>query len=74
MRSAVLGLDLWVDSRWLLRMRDAVTGENLRSAVESEASRYTVVTRSEQEAHIRHELEARVAELEARLQSPRSIE
>ena len=34
-RSRVLGLDLWVDSECDLRMRDAATGENLRSADES---------------------------------------
>ena len=38
-RSAVLGLDLWVDERRHLRMRDASTGENLPSAEESEAGR-----------------------------------
>ncbi len=59
-RSAVLGLELWVDQRAHLRMRDSNTGENLPSVDESESGR--------------REAEARVAELEALLQSAQSHE
>ena len=84
-RSRVLGLDLWVDSERDLRMRDAETGENLRSAEESEAKWREAEARAERaedraeesdigrrKAEARAErAEARLAELEQRLKLSR---
>ena len=71
-RSGVLGLDLWVDDLRHLRMRDAMTGENLPSIEESEEGRREAESRAEsaetraQQAEARaSRAEARVAELEA---------
>ena len=75
-RSGVLGLDLWVDDRRHLRMRDATTGENLPSMEESEAGRREAEARASRaearasQAELRaSRAEARAAELEALLDS-----
>ena len=63
-RSSVLGLDLCVDGRAHLRMRDAVTGEHLPSADESESGRRAAEAQAEHEAAGRRAAEAQ-AEHEA---------
>ena len=84
-RSRVLGLDLWVDGERDLRMRDAETGENLRSAAESEAKLREAEARAQraedradraqaradEELRMRLAAEARLAELEQRLKPSR---
>ena len=65
-RSELLGLDLWVDERFELRMRDSVTGTKLLSPDESEAGRQVAEVRAEEEADARLLAEARAAEAEAR--------
>ena len=64
-RSRVLGLDLWVDSQRDLRMRDAETGENLRSAEESEAKWREARAQLEESETGRREAQARLEESEA---------
>ena len=70
-RSRVLGLDLWVDGERDLRMRDAATGENLRSPEESEAGRREAEARADEALRRRLAAEARLAELQERLKAPR---
>ena len=65
-RSRVLGLDLWVDSERDLRMRDAETGENLRSAEESEAKWREAQAQLEESKVSRREAEARAERAEDR--------
>ena len=72
-RSPVLGLELWVDSRRHLRMRDSVTGEDLPSADESEAGRREAESRAEEEASARRAAEARAEEAEARAEEEAGI-
>ncbi|WP_373509886.1 Uma2 family endonuclease [Thiocapsa sp.] len=80
MRSAVLGLDLWLNEGQL-RFHDPATGEPLRSHAESELARraaeqarqaaeqerQNAEARAEKEARQCRALEARLAELEQRL-------
>ena len=65
-RSRVLGLDLWVDSERDLRMRDAETGENLRSAEESEAKWRDAEVQLEESEAGRREAQARAERAEDR--------
>ena len=65
-KSVVLGLDLMVDGRAQLRMRDAVTGEKLPSAEEEAAGRRAAQARAEEEAAARRLAEVRAEEAESR--------
>ena len=66
-RSRVLGLDRWVGSGRDPRMRDAATGENMRSAEESEAKWREAEAQLEESEVGRREAEARAERAEARL-------
>ena len=72
LHSVVLGLDLWVDRDGAMRMRDPVTGEELRTYDEEHDARLAAESRARREAEARDAeaaarevAEARVAELEA---------
>lgn len=66
MHSAVLGLELRV-AESELRFHDPATGQKLHSHAEAEQARQQAEARAEREAAQRQALEARLAELEARL-------
>ena len=65
LHSVVLGLDMWVDRDGAMRMRDSVTGEELRTYDEEHDARLAAETARNAEAAAREVAEARVAELEA---------
>jgi len=64
--SAVLGLDLWLEDGQLA-FYDPRTGEKLLTYAEAERARREAEARADREAAARAALEARVADLEARL-------
>ena len=66
-RSRVLGLDLWVDDERDLRMRDAATGQDLRSPEESEARADRADARADRAEARADRAEARASRLAAQL-------
>ena len=87
LRSAVLGLDMWVDQDDVLQVRDPVTGEVFLRPDEERVKRLAAETRARREAAAREAAEARageeaaareaaeaqVAELQARLRELQGV-